>query len=346
MAKPIIAYGDSNMVGHLLASPSTTSFISITAATRGVGKTLLADLGRMMADVSFEYLYGTTPSEENDYVSMLGTNDADYYGSSAIKRAAAIRFYRNILIWNLCADKKFPRISGVTTSGTWTDTPINSIGKTTSSAGAYAEATVSGESVYVSYYIHSEIADVFEVYVDGVLKATETVDGASIGDTLIGRGYAPGCLRISGLSSGSHTVRVTHVSGTTFLEFIAGSRQSRHPRFFVADIPYRGAGAYSAGNSDANTDAYNDAIADMVAELVSDRHRVYGIDHAGFFDATTDYAGTDGIHPGIPGHAALAASYLARMGEVDLIPQFNAGSPFGRCSMSFIGNPVQSIVNH
>lgn len=352
MVKPLVAFGDSNTVGHGLPGyvtnvPPAGAYIVMLASALGVSRDVRAKSGNMAADQSWSELYGTTPSASNHYTALLGTNDSQHYGSSSPKRAAAMDFYRNILIWNLCPDKILARQPGMTYIGSWSDTPANSVGKTTSALDAEAQATVAGTSIYVSYILQNASAAeaTFDIFVDGVLEKTVALNGTAIGDSLLGQSYAGACVEVSGLDAGNHAVRVVNrVAGKSlFLEYIAGSHQSQRPHFFVGEIPYRTLAGYGASsNSDANVDAYNQAIAGMLSALAGSGHNVHQVSFDAFSPSMHYQA--DGVHFNAAGHEVLYSAFLQAVSEVDSALQFAAGGTVGALrTNSFVGNPVTSV---
>lgn len=355
MVKPIVAYGNSNTVGHnlpgyVLNTPPPDAYISVLASTLGVSKDVRAGSGNMMADQSWSGLYGTTPSASNHYTILLGTNDTQHYGSSPVKRDAAINFLRNILVWNLCPVKTLARDAGMSFTGSWSNTPVNSIGRMTTSLDAEAVATVNGTNVYVSYILQNASGSeaTFDIIVDDVLAKTVVCNGTAVGDTLLGRSYAGACVEVSGLEAGPHVVRVVNkVAGKSlFLEYIAGSDQQERPHAFVCDIPYRTTAGYGGGaNNDANVDSYNAAIAVLLAELAVASHNVHRVAIPDF--NTAAHYQSDGIHFNIAGHAVFAGDFLSVISAVDSQLQYQAAVPIGALrQLAFVGNPVQSTTYH
>lgn len=355
MAKPIVAYGDSNTVGHGLPGyvtnvPAADAYITVLASTLGVSKDVRAKSGNMMADQSWSGIYGTVPSASNHYTVLLGTNDSQHYGNSPVKREAAINFLRNILVWNLCPVKTLARDAGMTFTGSWSNTPVNSIGRTTTAADAEAQATVAGTNVYVSYILQNATGSeaTFDIIVDDILAKTVVCNGTAVGSSLLGQAYAGACVEVAGLDPGPHIVRVVNkVSGKSlFLEYIAGSEQPERPHAFVCDIPYRTTAGYGGGtNNDANIDAYNADIAALLAELAVASHKVHRVTIPDFNTAT--HYQSDGIHFNVAGHAVFAGDFLASISAVDSELQYQAAVPIGALrQLAFVGNPVLSTTYH
>lgn len=310
MAKPITVFGDSNSVEHGV-SPGQ-GWPALLAAELCVTKTVVGSSGHMAADQAW-LLYGVSPVVDRDYLISLGTNDAQHYGPNATRIAAYAAFLRAIAVWCGAPVKYTARTGGIAFTGTWSDTPVNGIGRMTTNSGATATKTVNGTAAYVAVIIqnHAVSQSVFEVYIDGVLADTISLSGVVIGNTLTGRSYAPACFRFGGLSNGPHVVQVKSISGNTlFLEWIAGADQPAKPGVFIADVVKRTSVGYaSSGNNDANVAAYGAAAFAMVDELATDGLDVTKVPiHAVFNPAI--HLQPDGIHYNVPGHPVVKGAFL------------------------------------
>ncbi len=305
----IILFGDSNTSVH--GVPVALGYPTLLADALSTTKTVVGGSGHMAADQSWR-LYPVVASDENIYTIMLGTNDAQHYGTNATKRQAFINFMRAIMVWCTSPSKVIAR-SGPTVTGAWSNTPVNSIGLMTTTPNSTLTANVSGSTVYVGYILQNLAASegIFEVRVDGVLKATVATNGTAIGNTLIGQPYAPACLRISGLTDEPHVVQIKSLdSRAVFIEWIAGSSQPSSPKVYVGNVIKRSASAYGNGNSDANVQAYNTAIAALIAELASDGKDISAVDtYSAIVPAT--HLQADGIHLNTSGHVAIKDAFLS-----------------------------------
>jgi|GEM_PF-1215139 len=307
--KPNIVFGDSNAVGHGVAAAQ--SWPSILSESTGAAKTVHAVNGHMAADQSW-LLYGISPDEEKNYIVSVGTNDAQHYGTGPAKLDAYANFLRAIAVWCAAPLRYTARSGSMTFSGAWSNTAVNSIGKKTTDNGATATKTVNGTAVYIGYLLQNLASSesVFEVSVDGVLKETVTLNGVTVGSTLVGRSYAPAAIRIGGLSDGPHEVEVKSVSGNAlFLEWIAGSDQISRPRVTVADVPRRTSAGYASGtNDDANVAAYSASAFAVANELSADGLEVATVDFSAAVNPSV-HLQADGTHLNAAGHAAVAAAF-------------------------------------
>lgn len=306
----IVLFGDSNTSGHGVSSSS--AYPALLSDALSEPKTVIGNSGHMAADQSWR-LYPVLASDENIYTIMLGTNDAQHYGTNATKRQAFINFMRAIMVWCTSPSKVIAR-SGPTLSGAWSNTPVNSIGLMTTTANSTLTATVTGSTVYVGYILQNLAASegIFEVRVDGVLKATVSTNGTAIGNTLIGQPYAPACLRISGLSDEPHVLQIKSLdSRAVFIEWVAGSTQPSAPKVYVGNVIKRSSAAYGNGNSDANVQAYNTAIVALIAELASDGKDIRAVDTYSVIVPAT-HLQADGIHlNSSTGHPAIKDAFLS-----------------------------------
>jgi lysophospholipase L1-like esterase len=303
--KPLVAYGDSITTG-VGASVPANAYLQKLKTALAVTASMVATTGDMAADQSWR-IYGMAADPTKDTTIMLGANDAQIYGASAVKREAAINFLRNVVVWSMCQTKVNAR--SMTATGSWSNTPVNSIGRVSAVAGSTLEATVSGTAVYVSYILQNLGASEgqFDVLIDGVVMKTVTLNGTQVGNTQNGRSYSGACIRIGGLAPGSHTVKIVTKNGNScHIDYVAGSDQPSDPRVFVADVLKRSIASYGAsGNSDANVAAYNADYATMIADLASDGHSVLPV----HFPDITLADLNDGLHPNDSGHAKIAVDF-------------------------------------
>lgn len=311
MKKPITVSGDSNSRGHNL--PAGQDWPTLLADALGTTKTVIGSSGHMAADQAW-LMYGVSPVIDRDYLISIGTNDAQHYGADTTKRNAYAAFLRAIAVWCGAPTRFTARSGGMAFAGTWTDTPVNSIGRMTTNNGATATKTVNGTAVYVAVIIQNLASSqsIFEVRIDGVLVDTITLSGVAIGNTLIGRSYAPACFRFGGLAAGSHVVQVKSISGNAlFLEWIAGSDQSAKPGVFIADIVKRVATGYASTpstNSDANVADYGAAAFAVADELALDGLNVSKVPLNAVFNPAT-HLQADGIHYNTSGQGVVKDAF-------------------------------------
>ncbi len=314
----------------LVASLATGAFAetfnaygdSITSATPGwVGQLSPvkgAVSGDQAADLS-KVMQGLTPSASKKYTLMIGTNDIRTYKNDAGKKEYFKRFLRQSVAWPALLSKVKARDAGMTYTGTWSNTAVNSFGKYTTANGATAQATVSGNSAYVCYIIQNYAGtdSAVNVEIDSNLVGTLSANGSSPSmNTVNGSTYSSACQRYTGLGAGSHTVKLTVTSANGkyfYLDYIAGSAQASTPKILLSNIIRMTSAAYTSfGITDATTDAYNDIIDDLIAEFSADGLNVTLVDNHAVIDPATDLQG-DGVHPDASGEADIAnetASHL------------------------------------
>jgi hypothetical protein len=296
--KPIVNFGDSYSTGSGLPVDRIERHLERLAYYGGTTLTNLAAGSNMSADQA-RAIWSLTPSCANQY-TLLITNDAAIWAASAIKRAAAMDALRAILVHCAAPSKIIGR--NAMKSGTWNDTPCNSIG-TYNPVGALPArlaATVSGTAIYVQYIMQNlpSCDCSFEVRINGNLAGTVTPNPTAIGNTYVGNSFWPATRRFGGLPAGSHTVEIKPTNGAmyTFVDAFIGSDQATKPKVIVCKIPYRTTAGYALfpDNSDGNVDAYNAAITAVVSELSRDGLNVSLVEAA--IDPATDLQ-ADGVHP-------------------------------------------------
>lgn len=301
-----VAYGDSITAGAS-ASPSSNSWIGLyTPVNKGVNNTGAGDGAKAILSESFD--------PEKLFMFFYGANDHRTYKSDATKQGFWKKFQRHLVAWVSLEDKKLPRVPGaMTLSGSWTNTPVDSVGRYTTQLGAYAEATVSGDSVYIGHIIQNSTATqaTADVYIDSNLVGT--IDCYGQMNTSAGATYAPAAARFSGLGAGPHTVRVeVTTSGKNFhLYYIAGSDNpgGLYPEVRLSNVIRMSPSGYvTYGSSDAIVDAFNDIVDDLITEFNADGFNVTLIDNHADIDPSTDLA-PDGIHPNNAGHAKIHQNF-------------------------------------
>ena len=277
------------------------------AASLGLTEYNMAVSGAQAADQSFAATV-LVPSAANTHTVLIGANDARLYPPS--KLSMWERFTRDLILKNALPQRVTARSAGMTLSGAWSNTLVNTVGKNTTAAGAKATAVVSGAAVYVSFIIQDNVSagGVANVKIDGVLAGT--INSASLGlVTQNGLTYAPGSVRFGGLASGSHTVEieVTSSGKIFYLDFIAGSDQPSNPAVYVGEVLRQ---SYAGYGSDANVALYNAALASITDDLALDGLDVSLVELD--LVPATDLA--DGIHPNTAGHQKIFDAFLAAIG--------------------------------
>lgn len=300
------ALGDSHTVG-VGATVAAKSWLGLLSPVNSAAS------GAQAAEVS-NAVQSIVPLEGRTYTIMVGTNDHRTYKADATKQEFFKRFLRQSIAWLAYPDKCKGRDACMSYTGSWGNTAANTFGKVSTQSGATAQATVSGQSIYVCYIIqaHSSAQSSATVEVDGVDVGTIGSFGAM--NTVNGSTFASACARFGGLSNGSHAVKVTLTSSgkNFYLDYIAGNDQPTS-RVLVSNIIRMTSGAYSTyGTSLANVTAYNGIISDIVSEFIGDAADVVLVDNYSTVNQSTDLI-ADGVHLNDAGHAKVSANFAAAM---------------------------------
>lgn len=303
-AEGFTAFGDSHTVGVGASTPAK-SWLGLMSPVN------IAASGAQAAEVS-NAVQAITPAPRTRTI-MVGTNDHRTYKADAAKQEFFKRFLRQSIAWLTYPDKCKGRDACMSYTGTWSNTAANTFGKVSTQNGATAQTTVTGQSVYLCYIIqnHSSAQSSAAVEVDGVSVGTVGSYGAM--NTVNGSTFASACARFGGLSSGSHTVKVTVTSSgkNFYLDYISGSDQPTG-HILVSNIVRMTATAYSTyGTSVANITAYNGIVSDVVSEFAGDGADVTLIDN--YSSVTPADLAADGVHLNDSGHAKVSANFAAAM---------------------------------
>lgn len=256
-----------------------------------------------------------------DTLVYIGTNDAQWYGTDPVKREYFRKTLMALLVWNLTPVKTLAN-AGVMT-GSWVADAYATGGMLSTSTNDTDTFTVSGTAVYVGMKFYSGAYGVADILVDGVVM--QTISATNAGYATKNNAYPLDqdmCIRIGGLSAGSHQVQVKSktVAGApavNYLQWCAGSDQTIRPRALISKIQHWSASAYaSLPNSDVNIDAYNGIIAGVVSDLQADGHSVVLVDPA----LTLTDLSSDGIHPNDSGHTKIKTAFLNGINGTIVLP--------------------------
>lgn len=304
-------------LGTMFGDSITVGVGASTYANSWAGKTLdafgfynYAVSGSQAADQSAVIQSSATAAGEQ-YTLMVGTNDHRTYRTDGAKQAAFKAFFRQCLAWLLLPVRTTARSVGVTTTGVWSNTAVNTIGKNTSTLGAKASATFNGTGVIVGIIIQDSTSAQSTV--------TVKVDGSSVGTfscyaamtTVNGLAYAPAALYFGGFSSGAHTIEMENtVTGKLFyLDYIAETNQSPYD-VVVSNIIEMSSAAYTTySTSQANVITFNGIISDVISEFAAEGITVPLVDNYSTIVPATHL--DDGVHPNDTGHALIHTNMVA-----------------------------------
>lgn len=299
----LTTFGDSITTGYPV-QPSQV-WASIVAASLGQTWNNKAVGSSQAADQA--YLASTLALSPSDtYGVFLGVNDTFYYGADPVKRAAWVGYMRALILMCACPS----RLTGQAMAKTGAWSSFAPFGCFANGVGATASGSISGKAAYAFFRNQNNgaatLGAVSAVSVDGVLKSSRVGNGAAIGNTYLGREFAPQAVRIGDLSDGPHSVQIRHASSGnyTLLEGACGSGQQTKPRVIVLNIPMRAVDM-------AHRQNYNTDLAAMVAELVADGLDIVLVDIASVIGP--QHLDQDGVHLNVAGHEAIANAVLAQV---------------------------------
>ncbi len=302
------AFGDS-VTQYIAASDAAHGFVALLATALGVAITNHGTSGDMVADGSAK-VYGVTPGSGDKFTIMFGINDERIYGVDATKQS----YYRRglqCLIAYLATGTKQLAVSNGSYTGSWSATGVFGLGKSSNTNGSTAQFTVSGSTVYVGMIQQDSAPGTYDIQIDGSTIGSFTTQTTGLA-TVNGVTYGARLHRFSGLSSGSHTVKIIVTSTTgggnqVYVDWVAGSSQTIKPNVYVGNVIK--AQAYSSGGSDANVASYNVDVAALVSELQSDGLNVRMVDVLSVLNYSVDMDGA--YHPVNSGHAKLEVAFFA-----------------------------------
>lgn len=308
-------FGDSNSNTGVGGLPPTVIYPN----RLGMTVTNHAANSNMAMDQSWKIQ--TVSNGSFDYnIIMVGTNDAQAYGTNTTKRAAYIDFMRTMAVYACVGTIKTGRSGTATKTGSWFNTPGNFsgddvLGMFTIQNGATWSDTFSGDSLYFGYVLqnHVDSLSVFDVEVDSTVIDSVTLNGTTIGNSTVGRNFSVATRQYDGLGSGSHTVRLINNSTKCFFpEFIAGSTQATKKPVYIINVQKCASGSYTGTNSDSNVGDFCTAIQSMVDDLYNSGLPVYVVDINSLIDTSTDLL-VDGIHDNLLGSNKIVCQLLTQM---------------------------------
>ena len=300
-------YGDSIDAGYTLPNPENGWFSLFSG---GVGipiANFFAVPGDRISDIGFTKAYQESPSASVASLLIPGANDLADCTSNVLAIPEYVSAVEAMLVWLGIPNTAKVLTSGMTFAGTWSQVtyPPTITSDYSNSAGSTATFSIAGKTIYLGFFNYSSFGSgvSFKVTIDGVLQGTYSFTNYM---TVVG-GY-PACLRFSNLTSGSHTVVITAVSGGAYatISWAAGISGAQIPLTIVGDtIP----------NTDDTDDIIPTMNADldaMIATLQGDGLNIIHVaDYSSLsLTATPVQYFPDNVHPNILGSTLLAAAWL------------------------------------
>ncbi len=166
--------------------------------------------------------------------------------------------------------------------------------------------TTTGTSAYLVLLADCSGDVAFDVSIDNVSQGSFSDTGNQQSSQLELYRYYPIAFRFTGLSAGTHSLKVTYSSGSTalILMWASGNTITNHPRFFVGNcLPE------SPDTLATITALYNASLATVLGELSSDGLKAIAVNtHDALNPANASLWG-DPVHPSNAGHAVLATTF-------------------------------------
>lgn len=261
-------------------------------------------------------IYPTIVGANNQlYTIMVGSNDVTKYGTNTDKQTNFQLFALADAAY-LCIPDTF-KIKGqsakATYTGTWSDATSyygGRISKQSNTNGDNISFSLSGTTLYIAYTMLDGNTGTANVVIDGGAAIPITCYGTAGTAVLTGNGqtYGSACLRVAGLSAGSHTVSITVTSSTSssnqvIFDWAAGNAfapMTDGPTVIEGQVPFR--------FTQSGFSSYNPLVDSNVARLKRDGLNIWEAFTENSIPIPSGIAG-DGAHPNDIGHAALYNAY-------------------------------------
>jgi hypothetical protein len=310
-AQSLVFFGDSQTacsVGTGASGPMSGCWAALASYDREMSGTMLAFSGAT-APSQAPVIYGVAPNSSNAYYFMIGTNDQRLSGGSASKRANYAAHMACLVGWTALDAKNAKTDPSWSFTGSgWANTSVYGIGKRSATVGNKASFSFTGTAVRICGIAQNGQNGLASVTVDGNLIGMWSFTGVA-GAAIESPGYGPTVFDVDGLSSGSHTVEIMHVSGSyVYLDWWGSAAATR--TITVGNTPRMTAAGYATySGSDANVALFNADLASVVDKL----NTTFGADIklADVSAAVTPSSDllSDGIHLDQSGHWNTAAAF-------------------------------------
>lgn len=244
-----------------------------------------------------------TPNTRGLITLCCTYNDAASYGTDA----ASVRSFGHAVRTFLAATRSKAKITAASAawvySAGWTSSATSAITSTnriqTTTVGAYAEVNVVGDKADLLLTLRAAGNGVYTITSGGSTVAT-----VSTMNTTMGIDYTPAAISLSGLGSGTHTLRITLTSGTWLgVDGLFIPSETPPPVILLGEGTITGA---SAGIGATIRATYLPVMSSVAAEFPN---AVY-VDSDDASWSSTTMAIFDGVHPNDHGASVLATLVL------------------------------------
>ena len=249
-----VCFGDSEIAGALITDVPRLYHACLTALWRGEDFEQHAVSGYVVPAMA-DRVYAHSPAAGERFEIQIGTNDLLAHGAGA----AAVEVFSSsvsaLALW-LAGNKSVA--TGWSFTGSWSTTGTTP-GKYTTSAGATASGSFTGDVLLLGYTISDLVSSMgrFTLSVDGVNQGTfSCAAGSSTARNIDTNSYAPALIRLAGFGAGAHTFLITALDAgkIVFVDWVSSG--SNGLLCSILSIPKATAAAYAAGGanySSANT---------------------------------------------------------------------------------------------
>ncbi|MCJ7447894.1 MAG: hypothetical protein MUO72_09385 [Bacteroidales bacterium] len=322
------AFGDSITHGYISnVDDPTNAFVNLVANETGWTIVNQGIISTEMADNVGGQIYLNPTLIGETYLLLSGYNDARHMGAAGKK--TFIDALRCALCWLAIPNsaKRYGQDGSITLwpAADWHHLILYPTGTGIildeyCSVNDYTATFVAnGTTIYIAYTARpiAGIGATFTVTIDGVLKAT--VDTSAV-VPVSAIPFWPSLVRISGLTTGDHTVIIKNIINGKFLnlDWIAsnGSLPAYSPQVFSGNTLKMNVAGYAIGGptynnaSDVIIDDYNLDHLALINELAGDGLKV------NYVDACSEYAkdvGADNIHPSLAGHIKIKNAFFDKI---------------------------------
>lgn len=310
-----IGVGDSITVGNLAVPAATNGYAGLLAANYGWLQRSTAVGGTNIGDwQQFQHQLFARTMANGVSVSIFGANDIRFTNNTAFDYTNFANAARAAVLYGTVAYSEQVKAGTWSFTGSWaagsSGIPTYDLEnmKQTSAVGAAGTVTTTGTTAYLVLLADVTGDVAFDVSIDGVSQGSFSDTGNQQSSQLELYHYYPIAFRFTGLSAGTHSLRVTYSSGTTnlILMWASGNTLTNHPRFFVGNcLPE------SPDTLAAQTALYNAALAPVLSQLFSDGLNAIAVNTHDAMDPSNASLWGDPVHPSNAGHAVLAATFEA-----------------------------------
>lgn len=304
LSDSLVTFGNSITAG-LNASVQDSAYVNRVSSYSGLPLTNKGVSSTVAYQACASNLTYINPGHAAMVTFCIGLNDYRNNGGGANMYRGVKNAYEAAMVNQFLSS--YTAASNCTVTGSWTtnyNAVTNAGGKTT--AAAYSSTLndsitndIVGTSVAIGIIGQYSSARSADIYIDGVLMENVITDNQTFA---AGTGYQSMGKYYTGLSSGTHHVKVVVGAGSGFLlvDYIGTmvSTASMQP-FVIMHVPHMDATGYAGGNAtQAIIDAGNDSLTAIYTRAFAAGLNVYLAQTNTYYNASTSSGlSSDHIHP-------------------------------------------------